>query len=165
MTIFQPNHRIFYLPTWIIFWLVSPTMAGTLKDDFNDGNLDGGTHECARKDLQPCKVRDENWQLKRGQLVAIADPEDRVAMMILGEDDWKDYTVSIRAKIVKHQPRQGSLEAFGVILRFTPPLDTYLFSVGTLGRLPPSADAMYFQGGGLLIKNRAFKPFEWEINR
>ena len=70
-------------------------MAGTLKDDFNDGNLDEWTHECARKDLQPCKVRDENWQLKKGQLVAIADPEDRIAMMTIGEDDWKNYTVIV----------------------------------------------------------------------
>ena len=132
MTIFQPNHRIFYLPTWIIFWLVSPTMAGTLKDDFNDGNLDEWTHECARKDLQPCKVRDENWQLKRGQLVAIADPEDRVAMMILGEDDWKDYTVSIRAKIVKHQPQQEALESAGLVSRFTSPLNWYFLDSALL---------------------------------
>ena len=83
--------------------------------------------ECDRRDLQPCKVRDQNWQLKKGQLVAIADPEDRIAVMTIGEDDWENYTDSIRAKIAKHQPRQGALESAGLVSRFTSPLKWYFF--------------------------------------
>ena len=40
---FQSGYHIFAYAIWIVFWLVLPTMAGTLKDDFNDSNLDGWT--------------------------------------------------------------------------------------------------------------------------
>ena len=35
---------------WMSLLLAAQVLAGTLKDDFNDGNLDGWTHECSHLD-------------------------------------------------------------------------------------------------------------------
>jgi len=170
MTIFQPNHRIFHLPTWIIFWLVLPTMAGTLKDDFNDGNLDGWTHECVHADKQlnrhPCKTRvgDSIWQVEKGVLTVKVGELDEILFITVGEENWKNYTVSIRTRIVKHQPFHCWGESAGLVLRVSSPLDFYMFGIGTVCLRPKTAQAYYLKEI-FGIKHLETARFEWEIGK
>ena len=96
-------------------------------------------------------------------MVAIADPEDRIAWMTIGDEDWKDYTVSVRAKTAKHQPRQNSGESTGLVFRFQNPLNWYSVGLGTFGLSPPIAFICYIQNN-FSARHRENKPFGWKLN-
>ena len=64
---------------WMSLLLAAQVLAGTLKDDFNDGDLDGWTHDCSHLDplgnvgLYKTKTGDSTWKIEKGILAVSAE--------------------------------------------------------------------------------------------
>ena len=70
------------------FMLALPSLAGTWRDDFEDGNLDGW------KGLDPC------WTVEDGECSGefFNAPPNMMEIIQIGDTGWKDYTVKCRMK-------------------------------------------------------------------
>jgi len=91
--------------------------AGTLRDDFDDGNMD-------EWDLSRAF---DSWKVENGELVIT--PRGVPVEFFIGETTWDDYTVRVKTKIVKST---GVMEGFGIMVRKPPlPLHYYGFLLGT----------------------------------
>jgi len=131
--------------------------AGTLKDNFDDGNMDGW-------DLSEFAPRD-TWEVKNGALVVT--PRDYPVGFSIGETTWKDYTIRVRAKIVKYQPT-GALECAAIWARSTSyqrrtPVYGYVFGFGAMGN--KNIHCFRVDGNPLTGFNTVSKPFEWELDK
>jgi hypothetical protein len=86
--------------------LALPSLAGTWRDDFEDGNLDGW------EDLDPC------WTVEDGECSGdfFNAPPNIIGLILIGDTGWKDYTVKCKMKFVgidKKAPQSGA----GISLR------------------------------------------------
>ena len=78
--------------------------AGTLVDDFSDGNFAGWTQSGAG-----------SWRVENEEL--IFDNRDPASILFMGEPDWQDYTISVNAKFVKHQASNCCGEVIHLLAR------------------------------------------------
>ncbi len=76
--------------------------AGRWWDDFDDGNLHGW-------DVYNFEPRVEKWDVQDGAAVGEIFELGSMSLLVAGEPDWVDYTVSCRAKFEKTMDEQGSL--------------------------------------------------------
>ncbi|MEK7395713.1 MAG: hypothetical protein AAB116_02140 [Candidatus Poribacteria bacterium] len=67
-----------------VFMVALPAFAGTFKDNFDDGNLDGWV-----------KSGNGSWEVLDGRCKISLFPGGPCSLMMIGEPDWKDYTVEI----------------------------------------------------------------------
>jgi len=153
------NHTIVALT---LFLLAGSTWAGTFSDNFNDGNMDGWT--LFRPPFGP---PNSTWKIENGELVLEA--VDTPIVFLIGESTWKNYTVRVKAKMVKHQYDVDWAEGILLPIRFNPQLNLYLFGVGTTGSdVPISKDkrvfAGYGQDGSAALLHNEFEPFEWQLD-
>ncbi len=94
---------------------VSPAFAGTWRDDFEDGNLDGWAM------FNPIPA--EKWGVEDGECSGQwtpAIPGTYSALQLHAEnaDSWEDYTVTFRAKLVESFGRAGGGDCcFGITFR------------------------------------------------
>jgi hypothetical protein len=139
-----------------LFLLVTSTWAGTFTDNFDDGNLDGW-------DVGNVAGRRSNWKVENGELVLQAI--DGPIGAGLGELTWKDYTVSVKFKITAHQPHGRFTEGAGISIRSVPPLNSYVFTVGTGGAVGNTKllNAFYVKDSDV-PKHYEFSPFDWKLN-
>ena len=156
--------------------LVISVYCGTLKDDFNHGQLKGWTHECFQivgndlRNLKPCPTKegDATWRIKRNELIVQTGPITQGSFIAVGEEDWKNYTVSVKAKIVKHQPRQDGgitwFESAALVLRSSSKDSFYFFALGTTGLRPKEVRACVFNNN-FNCQNNQSTPFEWKLNK
>jgi len=87
---------IIVLLTCSIFY--SPVLAGTFRDDFEDGDLAGWR-------LWPFGDQSAKWFVKEGELVAISENVCGVASgFILGNNAWKNYEFECQFKIEQTFP-------------------------------------------------------------
>ena len=86
--------------------------AGTLTDDFSDGNTDGWQKS------DPWGMG-ASWQVENGKLVGISSNANGFDTHLYLKDSqsWKDYELSIRVKIVKNFSEQVS--GGGLLMRQT----------------------------------------------
>ena len=86
----------------------------------------------------------------------------------MGEENWKNYTVNVKTKIVKHHPRQDGgitwIESAALVLRSTDATNLYFFGLGTLGFNPKDAQA-FSLNNTFRIQNFQSKLFEWKLNK
>ena len=145
----------------ILLSMVTSCLAGTLKDNFNDGKLDGWSPLIWDNGFNSIH------KAEKGDLVLKCIGS--CTIITIGEKSWADYTVSVRVKIVKQQSVQDWIEAAGIVLRITPNSPNissfYAFYLGTFGFQPKSAHIFYTrpQGGG--VHNFKSESFEWKLNR
>ena len=118
--------------------------AGTFFDNFDDGNMDEWT---LRKALgQDAK---STWKIENGELVfeaidsaidfkfengtgRINEGIDSAISFTIGEPTWNNYTVRVKAKIVRHQPNINGLEGAQLMVRVNATGNNlYIFTVGT----------------------------------
>ncbi|MBC8236396.1 DUF1080 domain-containing protein [bacterium] len=133
-----------------LFLMIKSTLAGTLTDDFNDGNMDEWT-----------KVGKGNWKIKNGEL--IMSPLNSPFGFAIGEETWTDYTVSVRTKIVKHQLNLGWTEGTGLGLRYSPEWNIYFFGLATLG-LGAKETLCFYMRGVWIGFHFERKPFDWKLD-
>jgi len=133
--------------------------AGTLRDDFNDGNMDGWD--------TTSMVTGGTWKLENGELVITS--KNGVVTLFIGEDNWKDYTVSVKAKIVTNHVRAsatGILEGIGVIIRDFgnyPQHECYLLPI--LNFSDYKGMAAYYTPSGITGMWIADKPFQLDLDK
>ncbi|MBM3238290.1 hypothetical protein FJZ31_18520 [Candidatus Poribacteria bacterium] len=125
--------------------------AGTLKDNFDDGNMDGWDLSGAPRDT---------WEVKDGELVVT--PRSWPVWFLLGKTTWKDYTVRVRAKIVKYQST-GYIESAEILARATSPLYWYAFGFGSVGLGTKDNFCCPVQGD--LLVSVLYNIFEWELDK
>lgn len=76
-----------------LFLLVVSAWAGTLTDNFDDGNLEG---------WQLAKLFDQTaqWSVENGELVCVLKNAcGRASSLLLGDDTWKNYTLEAQFKV------------------------------------------------------------------
>ena len=82
-----------------VFILALPSLAGTWRDDFEDGNLDGweGVNHA--------------WTVEDGECSGEFFANPKIEMIRIGDARWKDYTVKCKMKFVgidKKPPQTGA---------------------------------------------------------
>ena len=141
--------------------MVTSCLAGTLKDNFNDGKLDGWSPLIWDNGFNSIHKAEKGYLVLKclGSCTVIT----------IGEKSWADYTVSVRVKIVKQQSVQDWIEAAGIVLRITPNSPNissfYAFFLGTFGFQPKSAHIFYTRPPRDDVHNFKSEPFEWRLNR
>ena len=123
--------------------------AGTLVDDFSDGDLDGWTQSGAG-----------NWRVENEELI-FEDLND-ASVLFVGEADWQDYTIGVKAKIVKHQASNCCGEAIVLAARGNTKFTCYQFLMGTWQQAGKRAVA--FRTQGLNLNNFRSKAFTWDMD-
>ena len=141
--------------------VVSLVAAGTLRDNFDDGDLEGWTLLTWRNG-ESAVHKVENGE-------AILKSVGGCSIIILGQTSWKNYTVSVRCKLVQHQPAPGWNEAAGIVMRTQPvqgdASDIYAFDLGTVGVNPKTIHAFACMRGNNQMQNLQSKLFEWKLNK
>ncbi len=133
--------------------LTTSVWAGTLRDDFDDGDMDEWDLTRASG---ICEVKD-------GELVIT--PRGSPVAFWIGETTWGNYTVRVRIRIAKHQTTaSGWIEGLFIAVRQRLEGNAYLFGLGTRGLNSKMAYAGYLQGDDLL-RNFVSEPFEWELGK
>jgi len=140
-----------------LFLLVTSAWAGTMTDNFDDGNMDNWIYLA----IPPEQA---TWQIKDGELVI----RTNIAMAGFGVGDktWSDYAANVRMKITEHQPLGGWTVGAGLFLRgdlASGSTDGYTFDLGTFDFGGKEAFAFYMKGD-TLMRNRVAKAFPWELN-
>jgi hypothetical protein len=83
-----------------VFLLAVPSLAGTWRDDFEDGNLDGWEG-----------LPDPCWTVEDGECSGEFFADPTFTAIRIGDAGWKDYTVKCKMKFVgidKKPPRTGA---------------------------------------------------------
>lgn len=125
--------------------------AGTLVDDFSDGDFEGWTQSGAG-----------SWRVENEEL--IFENRNTVSILSMGEPDWQDYTISVNAKFVKHQARNCCGEVMGFAARGESNINVYWFSLGTLQLSGKQVYACYAQWVGWPVKKVKSEAFAWDMN-
>ena len=102
--------------------------AGTLTDNFEDGNFD---------EWQLAKLFDQTaqWSVQKGELVcALKNGCGRASFLLLGDDTWKNYTLEAQFKVEQIFPVacNSSTAAIGVHFEETDKISQ--ISLGVFGR-------------------------------
>ena len=104
----------------MLLLLVTSVWAGTLRDDFEDGDMD----EWDLSEVRPI------WEMKDGELVIT--PQGFPVSFYAGEPTWGDYTVRVRTRIVKCRSN-GTFESSVILVRRESLMHTYCFGLGDRG--------------------------------
>lgn len=101
------------MATLCILLIALPAWAGTWRDDFEDGNLNGWV-----------PVGDAKWEVVDGRCkVSIAAGDDLFALLMIGELGWSDYSVEM-----EFQPNQPTTW-IGLSVRVRDPQNCYIWAV------------------------------------
>jgi hypothetical protein len=130
--------------------LTTSVWAGTLRDDFDDGDMD----EWDLSEAGPI------WKVKDGELVIT--PRSFPPLFCIGEATWENYTVRVKAKIVKNQANPGWIEGPQVLVRREALMRAYAFGFGNRGG--GKIAYAFYGAGGLTVRRVVSDPFEWELD-
>jgi len=134
----------------LVFLLTTSAWAGTLKDDFSDGDFDGW--------MQSGRG---HWRVENKELVF--DNLDYPSVLFVGEPDWRDYTISVRAKLITHQPTNCCGEGIMLAARGKSVSNAYLFLLGTWQQTGKQVLGCYTQGN-VAPNSMKTNPFQWEMS-
>lgn len=133
-----------------VLLIATSAWGGIITDDFSDGNFDGWTQS-----------GQGNWHIEGGEL--IYDNLDYISILFMGEPDWKDYTISVRAKFVKHQATNCCGEVMALAARGKSELSAYWFMLGTWQQSGQQVAVCYTQGA-VFPNNFRFNAFPWDMD-
>ena len=130
--------------------IAASAWAGTLVDDFSDGDFEGWTQSGAG-----------NWRVENEELIfsALAAP----SYLFMGETDWQDYTISVNARFVKHQASNCCGEVIVLAPRGRTMNLCYTFFMGTWQQTGQRVGAFYLLGDWN-PRNFRFKEFSWDMD-
>jgi pectate lyase len=137
----------------ILFMMLTAASAwaGTLVDDFSDGDFEGWTQSGAG-----------SWRVENEELIFRS--LNSSSILLMGEPDWQDYTISVNAKFVNHQARNCCGEFMGFAARGESTANTYWFMLGTLQLSGQQVTGFYTQGVTWPLKNIKPKAFAWDMH-
>jgi len=90
----------------ILFLLSTFALAGTFKDDFNDGDFQGWKETWM-------KQNQTIWKVESGVLIG-DNPSNWSAFLVIGDVGWQDYEVECDARIIAIK---NSIPSFGIGMR------------------------------------------------
>jgi hypothetical protein len=131
--------------------LSTSVWAGTFRDDFNDGKI----HRWWFQEGEGI------WKVENGELVFQSQGD--ASGLILGKTTWKDYTVGVRAKIVKNQTHREFIEGIGIIGRTHSKTKSYFFGFA-LAPLSGKRVLIFNVDGSLIIQKPVGKAFQWRLD-
>ncbi len=124
--------------------------AGTLVDDFRDGDLKGWMQSGGGI-----------WSVENEEL--IFESRNSASILLMGEPDWQDYTISVNAKFVNHQVRNCCGEFMGFAAHGQSTANTYWFMLGTLQLAGKQVYACYTQWVSWPLKKIKSEAFAWDM--
>jgi len=92
-----------------VFLFVTPVFAGTLRDDFSDGDTEGWMRFTTGGTSLP------NWHVENGRLVCRRS-NGYGAQLVIGDVSWKDYTIECDVKLTEMIPSQFAYNMAGVVV-------------------------------------------------
>ncbi|MBM3236896.1 hypothetical protein FJZ31_11450 [Candidatus Poribacteria bacterium] len=144
---FKQIYFFLFLTLWPLCALtIAPcVMAGTFRDDFEDGNLDGWRQEF------PFEQKPTLWNIVDGELEC-ERWDWNSTILITGEPEWRDYTIEYDVKLIEDL----GLGDVDFIARYKSPVGTHLIYIcfGDAFGIP-AAFAQRFPGDV-----RTIKPFD-----
>lgn len=97
----------------LVFLLATSGWAGTLKDDFGDGNFEGWR-------IWKFGNQSAKWFVKEGKLIGVSTRNCGITSdMIIGDETWKNYEIEVQFKVEKtfiprNCPDRGAVMGVGV---------------------------------------------------
>jgi len=129
----------------MLFLTTASVWAGTFRDDFEDGNLDGW-----RQDF-PFAQEPTLWKIVDGKLECTRF-SNISTVLITGDATWKDYTIEYDVTLLEdHGP--GDVD---VVLRWRGAAGYLAIYIGDFGGLP----AIYVERNLNIIMQKPFDPLE-----
>lgn len=127
-----------------------PAQAGTFRDDFEDGNLDGWG------EILNLGGGISEWKVEDGVLTC-RRPSDPSTFLLFGEKEWKNYSIEFDAKMVQ---KLSNYHAIGMDLRLQNTAN------GIWCAIRGGANNAHIQvWSNNKSVNQRIKPFEFELNR
>lgn len=136
----------------VALMIALPTRAGTFKDNFDDGNLDGWG-----KILNYGGGISE-WKVDNGVLTC-SRPFDGSSQLLFGKKEWKDYSIECDTKMVQVLSNFHSL---ALDLRVQNEFNTVWCGIGGWGGASNVFIQVWFNDAPL---NQPNKAFNLELNR
>lgn len=123
----------------MVFLLVALVEAGTLTDNFEDGNFD---------EWKLMKIGDQaaKWSVEDGELVCVSKNACGIAStLMLGDNTWEDYEVECQFKLEQNFPAACRSSAIGVGLHAGDVDKVGIVSLGV--EISPNSGAVWCQAG------------------
>ncbi len=134
-----------------------PAWAGTLKDDFEDGDMRGWTQETPQG-WATGKLHIENGELVYESSLAPTG-------MSIGQTTWKDYEIEVDIKITEHELDLEGTEGAAIFARRSEK-GMYIFVFGSILEFK-CVVALYVEGDNQFydIDKSAVQPWNWDLNK
>lgn len=142
------------------FLLAKSSWAGTLRDDFSDGNVDGWK-QVHTADRFP-QLRPGEQHVENGELVIRA--VNGASGIYVGDATWKDYEIQVDANITEHQFLDDEGVYFAARTRWPGVIGNYIFSLGVCGNIK-CVEGWYGIADDPNPHDVKFVPWDWELNR
>jgi len=133
----------------LAFLLATETSAGTFRDDFEDGNLSGWELKQSRKAVVEFQVENGEASIQTNSPPRLNGVrQDCRGTMIIGSNDWRNYTLELRVKIVERDYETGGKAIIGIRTEELPirNIDEPLLIVSPIG-VPPGVYMEIIPGG------------------
>lgn len=89
----------------LVFLMAMSALAGTLRDDFSDGDIEGW-------EVIPLASQ-ADWSVKDGKLIGIRN--DLTSDLVIGELDWSNYSIEAKIKLIQRLSPPNSAGAGFVV--------------------------------------------------
>ena len=135
--------------------LALPAFAGTLRDDFSDGNFDGWSETWMNQNQT-------TWKVESGVLIG-DNPSNWSAFLVVGDPTWKDYEITCDARLVTVR---NTIPTFGIGIRHNKQVGaafkTFWFGLNLMPNqfLPMGAGIVYLSEAHRLVKVTKEMPVE-----
>jgi len=141
----------FIFALWLLWaFIATPCpMAGTFRDDFEDGDLKGWRQQ------YPFAPEPTFWKIVDGELEGTYLNPASTTELHIGEENWKDYTIEFEMKLLKKFGPGG----FCVDARYKNPEWTHFWSVG-IGDYPGTWAIIAQRFPGNVMTQKPFDPLE-----
>jgi hypothetical protein len=137
--------------------LISATAwAGTFSDNFDDGNYNGWDQHNFTPGLQ-CG----EWSVKEGVLNYKGSAERTICHLILGDDNWTDYTIDCDARMIRNF-RDSTRIMIAIHMAKEPSNDHVYYVLGPINGVNSVGVGTFVNGGGA---NENWALFDMEMGR
>jgi len=144
-----------------LFLLTASVQAGTLTDNFEDGNFEGWQELFTRKPVVSV------WKVQNGVLIGKRDSAWGADLVIGDAVTWRDYTIECDVRVIERIPNEfgGDFHYAGVMGRVQPENKVERDSIGIVLNLKvvPTIWEFVFVNNGQFLHN-VQKPFNAKLS-
>lgn len=133
-----------------------PTVAGTFRDDFEDGNFEGWEQYNFTPGMQ-CG----EWSVVDGVLHYKGSAARTICHLTMGNDDWTDYTISCNARMLQNFGASARI-MLAIHMAEAPSTDHIYYVLGPINGVNSVGIGTFVNGGGA---NENWALFDMEMGR